>query len=168
VKKALFFASLSLLASLLLLPSVFALGPEQAVEVANNPNVETIDNGCALETPSHVYHTWREEGKITLWINAMSDKDITRNVAYRIVSGVAMYNYVYVLNQNDFAGEWVYYSGELAGGTWKTQMFQTEGSHGAIYWLHRGAGYSADESLEIAMERPYGAYVRFHFVGNTP
>jgi hypothetical protein len=166
VKKALVFASLILLASLLLLPSVFALGPGQAVEVANNPNVETIDNGCALETPSHVYHTWIEEGKITLWINAMSDKDITRNVAYRIVSGAAMY--YYVLHQNDFDGEWVYYSGELAGGTWPTMMFPTEGSHGAIYWVHRGAGYSAEESLEIAMERPYGAYVRFHFVGNTP
>jgi hypothetical protein len=166
VKKALVFASLILLASLLLLPSVFALGPEQAAEVANNPNIETIDNGCALETPSHAYHTWAEEGKILLWINANSDKDVTRHVALRIVSGATMF--YYTLHQNEFEGEWIYWSGELAGGTWSTGMFPTEGSHGAIYWAHRGVGYSAEESLEIAMERPFGAYSRYHFIGAEP
>jgi hypothetical protein len=133
--------------------------------VGNNPNIEA-DSGCAIETPSHVYHTWTEEGKITLWINAMSEKDITRNVAYRIVSGENMFYYKF--HQNDFDGEWVYWSGELAGGTWTTGMFPDDGAHGAVYWAHRGLGYSVDESTEIAMERPYGAYVRFHFVGDTP
>jgi hypothetical protein len=165
VKKALVFASLILLASLLLLPSVFALGPEQAAEVGNNLLVEA-GAGVALETPCHVYHAWSEEGKITLWINAKSEGDINRNVAYCIVSGATMF--YYASHQSEFEGKWVYWSGELAGGTWATGMFPTEDKHGAIYWSHRGSGYSAEESLEIAMERPYGAYSRFHFVGNEP
>jgi hypothetical protein len=165
VKKTFLFASLSLLALLLLLPSVFALGPEQAAEVGNNPLVE-VGAGVALETPCHVYHAWTEEGKITLWINAKSGEDINRNVAHRIVSAATLF--YYASHQSEFEGKWVYWSGELEGGTWASGMFPTEGKHGAIYWSHRGSGYSAEESLEIAMERPYGAYSRFHFVGNEP
>jgi hypothetical protein len=165
LKKMLVFASLSLLSLLVLVPSAFALGPEQAVEVGNNPNIET-NTGWNLETPSHTFHSWTEEGKITLWINAKSGEDIGRMVAHRIVSGATMY--YYVIHQSEFEGEWIYWSGEVEGGTWATGMFPTEGKHGAVYWLHRGAGYSPEESLEIAMERPYGAFSRFHFVGSEP
>ena len=166
MKKTIFFASLSILTLLLLLPSVFALGPEQAAEAGNNPLVEETGSGVALETPCHAYHAWTEEGKITLWINAKSGEDNGRNVAHRIVSGATIF--YYVSHQSEFEGKWVYWSGELEGGTWATGMFPTEGKHGAIYWSHRGSGYSAEESLEIAMERPYGAFSRFHFVGNEP
>jgi len=163
VKKTLVLFSLSLLSLMLLLPTVFALGPEQAEEVGNNPLAET-GTGVALETPCHVYHSWTEEGKIALWINAKQGEDINRNVAHRIVSGATIFYYLY--HQSEFEGKWIYWSGELAGGTWSTIMFPSEGEHGAIYWAHRGSGYSAEESLEIAMERPYGAFSRFNFVGS--
>ncbi|TRO53091.1 hypothetical protein E2P61_02300 [Candidatus Bathyarchaeota archaeon] len=65
----------------------------------------------------------------------------------------------------EFEGVWVYWSGEYAGGSWISPLVPGEGSHGAIYWLHRLYGFSPVESLEIALERPYGAYMRFHFVG---
>jgi hypothetical protein len=159
-------SSLSLLSLLLLVSSVMALGPEQAVDVGNNPNIEVKSTGWNLETPSHAFHTWTEEGKIVLWINAKSEGDINRNVAYSIVSGTTMF--YYNTHQSEFEGKWVYWSGELAGGTWASGMFPDDGEHGAVYWMHRGLGYSYEESLEIAMERPYGAFSRFHFVGNEP
>lgn len=154
---------LTLMAVAMLATPVMAFGPKQAVEVGNNPNTDTFQNTWAIETPSHVRISWDPDGKIVLWRNANPNQGIMDNVAFVINSGLKM---VY-FNQHmaEFEGVWVYWSGEYAGGSWISPLVPGEGSHGAIYWLHRLYGFSPVESLEIALERPYGAYMRFHFVG---
>ena len=142
---------------------VMAIGPEQAVEVGNNPNADTFESTWAIETPSHVRISWEPNGRIILWRNANPTQGIMENVAYVINTGQKLY--YYSLHKGEFEKMWAYWSGEYAGGTWTSILGPGEGSHGAIYWMHRAAGFTAAESLEIALERPYGAYSRFHFVG---
>jgi hypothetical protein len=50
------------------------------------------------------------------------------------------------------------------GNKWSSPLVPSEGIHGAIYWLHRTLGFNPAESMEKAMERPYGAYSQFHYV----
>jgi len=152
-----------LLAVTMLATPAMAIGPKHAVQVGNNPNTDTFQSTWAIETPSHVRISWDPNDKIMIWRNANPNQGIMKNVAYVINAGA---NITY-FNQHsaEFEGEWIYWSGEYMGGTWSSLLVPSEGSHGAIYWLHRLYGFSPVDSLEIAMERPYGAYMRFHFVG---
>jgi hypothetical protein len=153
---------MTLMALTVLTTPVMAIGPEKAVEVGNNPNTDTFQSTWAIETPSHVRISWDPNGEIILWRNANPNQGIMDNVAF-VINSVLTMTY-FGQNQAQFEGIWVYWSGEYAGGTFSTVMFPGEGSHGAIYWVHRVYGFSPAESLEVAMERPYGAYMRFHFV----
>ena len=154
---------MTLMAVTVLTTPVMAIGPEKAVEVGNNPNTDTFQSTWAIETPSHVRISWDPNGEIILWRNANPNQGIMDNVALVINSAMKM---TYFKQYSaEFEGQWVYWSGEYAGGTWSSPLVPGEGSHGAIYWLHRVYGFSPAESLEVAMERPYGAYMRFLFVG---
>jgi hypothetical protein len=149
---------------LLVVPTVMALGPSQAAEVGNNPNLfDSTLVTTALENPSDVRITWSISGKINHWMNAEPAQGIMNNVELVINSPSKML--YFAQHQGDYENKWVYWSGEYAGGTWVSPMAPGEGPHGAIYWMHRSLGYSPEESLEIALERPYGAYLRYHFVG---
>lgn len=141
-----------------------AIGPEHALqEVGKNPNANNSENNWAIETPSHVLVSWDSSGKVMIWRNANSNQGIMNNVAYIIDIGskIAYYSQ----HTAEFEGKWIYWSGEYLGGTWSSPIVPTEGVHGAIYWLHRALGFNPAESLEKAMERPYGAYSQYHFVG---
>ena len=161
-RKALF-VFVALIAVTMLATPVMAIGPKQAVEVGNNPNANTFQSTWAIETPSHVRISWDPNGEIILWRNANPNQGIMDNVAFVINTGLTLT--YYAQHTAEFEGVWIYWSGEYAGGTWISPLASSEGSHGAIYWLHRVYGFSPAESLEIALERPYGAYMRFLFVG---
>ena len=154
---------MTLMAVAVLTAPVIAIGPEKAVEVGNNPNTDTFQSTWAIETPSHVRISWDPNGEIILWRNANPNQGIMDNVA--LVINNAMKMTYFKQYSAEFEGQWIYWSGEYAGGTWSSPLVPGEGSHGAIYWLHRVYGFSPAESLEVAMERPYGGYMRFHFVG---
>ena len=87
---------------------------------------------------------------------------IINNVAF-VVDSSADLRYI-GMNQDEFVGQWVYLSSELAGGTWTSSRFSDDGAHGAVYWLFRNS-MSASESMDKAMEQPYGVYTRLHEVG---
>ncbi len=54
--------------------------------------------------------------------------------------------------------KWIFFSGELTeGGTW--------GGHGAFYWFLIRFGATPAHALEMAMEAPYGVYLRGHNLG---
>jgi hypothetical protein len=159
-----FLVSLALMLLSILIAPVMAIGPEHALqEVGKNPNANNSGSYWAIETPSHVLVSWDPSGRIMIWRNANPNLGIMNNVAYIIDTGLKMT--YYAQHTTEFEGKWVYWSGEYLGGTWSSPLVPAEGIHGAIYWLHRALGFSPAESLEKAMERPYGAYSHFHFVG---
>jgi len=164
MRKMLVIFSILLLSILLFVPAAMAIGPDQAVEVGNNPNIDVEGTIWALENPSDVRISWSSEtGRINHWINAEPAQGIMNNVAYSI--GTRLQLAYYGQHQRDYENQWVYFSGESAGGTWISPNDPSVGPHGAIYWMHRSLGLNHEQSLQIALERPYGAYLRSHWVG---
>jgi len=164
VKKAVLILAAALLAVAMLATlagSVFAFGPVNAI--GKNPLLSDFDD-CSLEPPNHVWIAWlQDEGMVRHWIPAKpSDKGILNNVALVVDTSTELRN----VGQNPgaYEGVWVYLSGEYMGGTWSSSRYPSEGPHGAVYWLFRNF-MSASDSLEKAMEQPYGVYTRLHFVG---
>ena len=152
--------AVAILAVAMLASPVMAFGPINAIE--KNPLLSDYDD-VSLEPSNNVWISWLQDGTIKHWIPAKSTGEgIINNVAF-VVDTSAEFRYL-GMNLNEFLGQWVYLSGEYAGGKWTSSRFPSDGSHGAVYWLFRNH-LPASEAMDEAMEQPYGVYTRMHEVG---
>ncbi len=138
---------------------VLALGPTNAFEVGNNPRLEVNPEGVEVVTQSNVVVEFIPTGRINHFVNAKSSGEgIMNNVALAVKSPS---DFAYLgAHASEFMNnhKWVFFSGELTeGGTW--------GGHGAFYWFLTRFGAPPEHALEMAMEAPYGVYLRGHYVG---
>jgi hypothetical protein len=156
--------TITVLAIAVLASPVMALGPINAVD--KNNNVSTIPGGVKLETPN-VAHELLQSGRINLYLAAKPSGEGIINNVLLVVDSAQDLAY---LGQNSatFMGEtgWIYFSGELTtGGTWINPMLASEGQHGAFYWFLRIFNIPAPLALQMAMETPYGVYLKGQNLG---
>ncbi len=91
---------------------VMAIGPEQAAEVDNNPNLSigTSTDSVILDTPSGVHDLWiQSSGHFNHWINASVGGGKINNAV--TVGPTADVTLAYLLTHvSEFENRWIYFS----------------------------------------------------------
>ncbi len=137
------------LSMLLTLPAAMAIGPDQAVEVGNNPNLSAPSGSPILDTPSGVHNVWSVSTEtFSHWINASKGEGKMNNAV--IVGPTADVTLQYLLTHiSEYENTWIYF----------TQI-------GFKAFLIYGNGFTAEEAEDAASLYPDGIY--FHFVQHSP
>jgi len=140
-------ALLVLILSVVAMP-VMAIGPFQAAEVGNNPNLSLPAGNPTLDTPSGVHNLWGEfTGIFNHWINASKGEGKMNNAV--IVGPNADVTLSYLLTHlSEYENTWIYFS-----------------QIGFKAFLIYGQGIPAEEAEELASIYPDGIYWHFVYVG---
>jgi len=142
--KYLISALLVLMLSAVAMP-VMAIGPEQAAEVGNNPNLSIPTGNPRLDTPSGVHNLWTSV--FNHWIDASKGGGKMNNAV--IVGPTADVTLTYLLKHlSEYENTWIYF----------TQI-------GFTAFLIYGQGMDPDEAEDTAELYPDGIYWHFVNVG---
>ena len=142
--KYLISALLVLMLSAVAMP-VMAIGPEQAAEVGNNPNLSIPTGNPRLDTPSGVHNLWTSV--FNHWIDASKGGGKMNNAV--IVGPTADVTLAYLLTHlSEYENTWIYFS-------------QTAFKYFLIY----AQGMTAEEAGAAADLYPYGIYWQYVTVG---
>jgi len=178
VKKAVLVLAVALLAVAMLATPVLAIGPYNAYEVGNNPNLKYLNGGTvnakgnaggsnvwAWSTTSGFWVRWK-------WLQPTDDKGIM-NKAVMVTS---MEDLELVVTA-DYENKWIYLSGDDEPGYPNLYQFAfpppsvpptdpgfpmqfylwKQGSHGMLWWLFFAAFKSVGAADSAATSFPYGA-----------
>ncbi len=138
------------LSMLLTLPAAMAIGPDQAVEVGNNPNLSSGSGGHpVLDTPSGVHNLWTSV--FNHWINASKGEGKMNNAVIVGLGPTAPHpNLGYLLTHiSEYENTWIYFS---------QTVFK--------YFLIYAQDYTEEEATNIAALYPGGIY--WLFVQHSP
>ncbi len=142
--KYLISALLVLMLSAVAMP-VMAIGPEQAAEVGNNPNLSSPRGNPVLDTPSGVHNVWTSA--FNHWIDASKGEGKMNNAV--IVGPTADVTLAYLLTHiSEYENTWIYLS-----------------QIGFKAFLIYGQGMDPDEAEDAAAFYPDGIYWLFVDVG---
>ena len=139
-----------------------AVGPTNAGEVGNNPNLSLNPSGQpTMDNPSGSRMVWGHD--IIFWLDASKADGVMNNAINADISTLLALS----ANPDDFNNVWIYLSGEHYGNTFNNPIDNPDvGSHGMFYWMLRGLGFPHPYALAIALDRaPDGFYFRMHDMG---
>jgi hypothetical protein len=137
------------LSMLQVVPAAIARGPDQAVEVGNNPNLSAPRGSPILDTPSGVHNVWSVSTEtFSHWIDASKGEGKKNNAV--IVGPTADVTLGYLLTHlSDYENTWIYF----------TQI-------GFKAFLIYGNGFTEKEAEDEASLYPDGIY--WLFVQHSP
>lgn len=137
-----------------------AVGPTNAAQVGNNPNVfiNPANQKTALNNPNGDQSavdriTWYGN-QIILYKNVSNSNGILNSAI------IADINVVDAMNSNpgEFVNKSIYLSGENSGNSYN--------DHGLFYWWIISQGFSVEAALaSIAARNPDGGLMKFNYVG---
>ena len=163
MKKALiaFLVLASFMISVMVTPAM-ALGPLNAAEVGNNPNLSILAGNPVLDNPSGSHVVWSEDSK-SFWLDASEANGVMNNAI------IADINTLFAMGASPypFENKWIYLSGEYYGNTWNNPNDNPDrGTHGMFYWLLRALGFPHSYALNVALTRaPDGFYLKINHIG---
>ncbi len=136
------------LSLLLLVPAAMAIGPEQAAEVGNNPNLSIPGANPVLDTPSGVHNVWSESaGIFNHWISASKGEGKMNSAVIVGPSGDVKLTYLFA-HLSEYENTWIYFN---------QLVFKA--------FLINGQGMTEQEAGDTAALYPDGIYWHFVFVG---
>lgn len=135
------------LSMLLTVPAAMAIGPDQAAEVGNNPNLSIPTVNPILDTPSGVHNLWTSTGHFDHWINASKGEGKMNNAV--IVGPTADVTLLYLLTHvSEYENRWIYFT-----------------KIGFKAFLIYGNGFTEEKAEEEASLYPDGIYWHLVYVG---
>lgn len=137
------------LSMLLTVPMAIAIGPEQAAEVGNNPNLSTNEQGHPiLDTPSGVHNFWTSV--FNHWISASKGGGKMNNAVIVGLGPTAPHpNLGYLMTHtSEYENTWIYFS---------QTVFK--------YFLIYVQDFTEEEATNTAALYPDGIYWNFVTVG---
>jgi hypothetical protein len=153
----------AILVSAILVSPVMAIGPTNAGQVGNNPNLTLNPNGQpTMDNPSGSRRVWGHD--IVFWLDASKANGVINNAIIADISTLSALG----KNPDEFNNMWIYLSGEHYGNTFNNPIDNPDvGSHGMFYWMLRGLGFPHSYALAVALDRaPDGFYFRMHDSGS--
>jgi len=152
----------ALMALAMLATPVLAIGPENAAEVGNNPNLSILAGHPVLDNPSGSRIVWSEDS-ISLWLDASEANGVMNNAIIADISTL----FAMGTSPYPFENKWIYLSGEHYGNTWNNPVDDPDsGAHGMFYWLLRFIGFPHSYALATALNRaPDGFYLKINHIG---
>ncbi len=155
-------AVLALVFMLFTVAPVLAIGPTNAAQVGNNPNVfiNPTTQKTSLNTPQGLKSgldriTWLDNTNFH-YMNVSNVKGIMNNAIIADINTVNGMN----AHPEDYDNKWIYLSGENSGNTYN--------GHGMFYWWITSpqVGFPPDQAVESILARnPDGGYVKTNYVG---
>ena len=139
-----------------------AIGPKNAAEIGNNPNLGILAGHPTLDNPSGSHIVWSEDGKSFWLVGSLAKGVITNAINADINTLITM-----GANPDEFENTWIYLSGEVYGNTWDNPDDSPDrGEHGMFYWMLRAIGFPHGYALTVALTRASdGFYLRLNHIG---